>query len=76
MNLRKMLFSKITETDYNGLFDDIIGYDDIKRLFRMALHADSAIHILLVGRPASAKTMFLICGSRLGMLKVIVAVYP
>jgi ATP-dependent protease Clp ATPase subunit len=60
MNLRKMLFSKITKTDYNRLFDEIIGYDDIKRLFRMALYADSAIHILLVGPPASAKTMFLI----------------
>lgn len=40
-------------------FEAIIGYDHIKRLFRMALDSDSAIHILLVGPPASAKTMFL-----------------
>lgn len=40
-------------------FEEIIGYDHIKRLFRMALDSDPAIHILLVGLPASAKTMFL-----------------
>src|SRR5207245_956850 len=42
-----------------SLFEDIIGYDHIKRLFRMALDSDSVVHILLVGPPASAKTMFL-----------------
>ena len=54
------LFSKLISTQSNELFDKIIGYDHIKRLFRMALNSDSAIHILLVGPPASAKTMFLI----------------
>ena len=53
------LFSKLISTQSNELFDKIIGYDHIKRLFRMALNSDSAIHILLVGPPASAKTMFL-----------------
>jgi MoxR-like ATPase len=57
MNFCKMLFSKITKDDQ--LFKDIIGYEHIKRLFRMALDANSATHILLVGLPASAKTMFL-----------------
>jgi holliday junction DNA helicase RuvB len=57
MNFCKVLFSKITKDD--RLFKDIIGYDHIKRLFRMALDANSATHILLVGPPASAKTMFL-----------------
>lgn len=52
-----MLFSKITKDE--RLFKDIIGYDHIKRLFRMALDANSATHILLVGPPASGKTMFL-----------------
>jgi holliday junction DNA helicase RuvB len=56
MNFCKMLFSKITKDD--RLFKDIIGYDHIKRLFRMALDANSATHILLIGPPASAKTMF------------------
>src|SRR5215471_14222591 len=43
----------------SGLFDDIVGYDHIKRLFRMVLESGSRAHILLVGPPASAKTMFL-----------------
>ena len=53
------LFSKLISTRSEPFFEEIIGYDHIKRLFRMALHSDSAIHILLVGPPASAKTMFL-----------------
>jgi Holliday junction resolvasome RuvABC ATP-dependent DNA helicase subunit len=54
------LFHKLISTRSKELFDKIIGYDHIKRLFRMALESDSAIHILLTGAPASAKTMFLI----------------
>ena len=53
------MLSKLTITYEEPLFDDIIGYDHIKRLFKMALDSDSAIHVLLVGPPASAKTMFL-----------------
>jgi Holliday junction DNA helicase RuvB len=41
------------------LFKEIIGYDDIKRLFRMAINANDPVHILLIGPPASAKTMFM-----------------
>jgi Holliday junction DNA helicase RuvB len=59
MNFCKIFFSKVTKAHDDPLFYDIIGYDHIKRLFRMALDSDSAIHILLVGPPASAKTMFL-----------------
>lgn len=57
MNFCKMLFSKITKDDRQ--FEEIIGYDHVKRLFRMDLDSDSAIHVLLVGPPTSAKTMFL-----------------
>ena len=53
------LFSKLIGTHSNVLFNEIIGYVHIKRLFRMALDSVSPIHILLVGPPASAKTMFL-----------------
>src|SRR5437870_3888559 len=54
------LFSKLISTSQSSApFDEIVGYDHIKRLFRMALESDSAIHILLVAPPASAKTMFL-----------------
>ena len=53
------LLSKLISIQSESFFEEIIGYDHIKRLFRMALDSDSAIHILLVGPPASAKTMFL-----------------
>jgi Holliday junction DNA helicase RuvB len=43
----------------SGPFEDIVGYEHIKRLFRMALDSKSRTHILLTGPPASAKTMFL-----------------
>jgi Holliday junction DNA helicase RuvB len=58
MNLSK-LFSKITESNTRPLFKDIIGYNDVKRLLRMALDSYGQSHILLSGPPASAKTMFL-----------------
>ena len=54
------LFSKVTESKASALFNDIIGYNDVKRLFRMALDSDEQSFIyLLSGPPASAKTMFL-----------------
>jgi MoxR-like ATPase len=59
MKFCEMLFSKILKKDHDNLFGDIIGYDHIKRLFRMAMASSSVVHILLVGPPASAKTMFL-----------------
>jgi len=58
MNICK-LFSKITDSRPSALFNHIIGYDNIKRLFSMALDSDDQSHILLSGPPASAKTMFL-----------------
>jgi holliday junction DNA helicase RuvB len=56
-----MLFSKVrsSSSSYDSLFEDIIGYDDIKKLFGMALGSEEPVHILLSGPPASAKTMFL-----------------
>ena len=43
-----------------SLFESIIGYDDIKKIFKMSLISDNAVHILLVGPPASAKTLFML----------------
>jgi Holliday junction DNA helicase RuvB len=40
-------------------FDEIIGHENIKIIFNKALLSKRLIHILLVGRPGSAKTMFL-----------------
>jgi Holliday junction DNA helicase RuvB len=42
------------------LFDNIVGYDDIKKLFLLSFGSQRPIHILLVGPPASAKTLFML----------------
>jgi hypothetical protein len=43
------LFSKVASAERKILFYEIIGYDHIKRLFRMVLDCGSVVHILLVG---------------------------
>jgi len=48
------------------LFDVIEGYDDLKRVIKMSLQADEPVHILLVGSPGTAKTLFLMELERLG----------
>jgi len=50
------------------IFSPIVGYDDVKALFLKALrmHGDGLpVHFLMVGEPASAKTSFLLCLSKL-----------
>lgn len=42
------------------IFSIIIGYEDVKRIFKMSLSAEDPVHILLVGPPASAKTLFML----------------
>ncbi len=42
------------------VFDSVVGYDDVKRLFAMSLSSEKPVHILLVGPPASAKTLFML----------------
>src|SRR5215510_3666246 len=42
------------------LFNNIIGYADVKRLFNLSFESDKPVHILLVGPPASAKTLFML----------------
>lgn len=41
------------------LFDVVVGHDEVKKLFRMSLSAERPVHILLVGPPATAKSVFL-----------------
>lgn len=41
------------------LFDSIVGYSDVKRLFQLSLSSEKPVHLLLVGPPASAKTLFM-----------------
>jgi Holliday junction DNA helicase RuvB len=40
-------------------FEEIIGHADIKRILTKAILSKRPVHILMVGSPASAKTMFL-----------------
>jgi len=42
-----------------GLFEDIIGHDDVKELLTACLLAEKPVHVLLTGPPALAKTLFL-----------------
>ena len=41
------------------LFEDIIGFEDIKSLFEMTIQAERPVHLLLCGPPASAKSLFM-----------------
>ena len=41
------------------LFEIIVGYEDIKRAFKLALASSEPVGILLYGPPATAKTLFL-----------------
>jgi Holliday junction DNA helicase RuvB len=40
-------------------FKEIVGHDDIKSIFIKAILSKRPVHLLLVGSPGSAKTMFL-----------------
>ncbi len=43
------------------IFDSILGYDGIKRTFSRSLISKEPVHVLLVGPPGQAKTLFLKC---------------
>jgi Holliday junction DNA helicase RuvB len=49
----------------DDLFNDVIGYDDVKWLLRRGISTGDITNFLLVGPPGSAKTVFLRCVSRL-----------
>ena len=48
-----------------SIFDSVIGFDDIKEIFQLSINADKPVHILLVGPPASAKSLFMSCLTKL-----------
>jgi replication-associated recombination protein RarA len=56
----KVLFSHTNKRE-DWLFGNVYGYNDINRLFRMALESNHNCSILLTGPPSSAKTLFLKC---------------
>jgi MoxR-like ATPase len=50
---------KPTVGNKHSLFDDIVGFEDVKALFEMAIKAERPVHLLLCGPPASAKSLFM-----------------
>jgi Holliday junction DNA helicase RuvB len=44
-----------------SIFDNVIGYKGVKRTFIRSLNSKEPVHILLVGPPGQAKTLFLKC---------------
>lgn len=43
----------------SGLFEDIVGHEDVKELLAACLLAEKPVHVLLAGPPALAKSLFL-----------------
>jgi replication-associated recombination protein RarA len=67
-NILSTIFSSGTSSTNtkNQFFENVYGYDNIKRLFRMALESTQhTTSILLSGPPASAKTLFVQCLTKL-----------
>ena len=48
-----------------GLFDDIVGFGEVKSLFEMAIKAERPVHLLLCGPPSSGKSLFMTSLTRL-----------
>jgi len=53
------------------LFDDVYGYEDVKQLFFKTLYGESEdrVHFMMIGPPASAKSLFLFCLEKLSKAK-------
>lgn len=49
----------------SDLFDVIVGHDALKDIFRRALRAERPVHVLMVGPPSTAKSLFLMELARL-----------
>ncbi|MEM3333958.1 MAG: hypothetical protein QW745_07115 [Thermoplasmata archaeon] len=63
----------IPQTIPDNLFDDIVNYDDLKRLLLNALRKNERVAVLFVGPPATAKTMFLYSLQKLRNSMIIMA---
>jgi replication-associated recombination protein RarA len=56
----KPRIERLTAIKSEPLFESIVGYSDVKRLFQLSLSSEKPVHLLLVGPPASAKTLFMV----------------
>jgi Holliday junction DNA helicase RuvB len=50
---------ELHDVDNACKFEEIVGHDDVKQIFVKAILSKRPVHLLLVGSPSSAKTMFL-----------------
>ena len=66
MKERQQKAAEVTQELPEDLFDVIEGYEDIKEFIKMSLRADEPVHVLLVGSPGTAKSLFLMEIERLG----------
>ena len=53
------LWKEILHVNKPRGFEEIVGHEDIKQIFVKAILSKRPVHLLLVGSPGSAKTMFL-----------------
>lgn len=50
-----------TTESIDGLFDEVVGFEEAKWLIKRGMTTDDITNFLLVGPPGSAKTVFLLC---------------
>jgi ABC-type polar amino acid transport system ATPase subunit len=55
MNMARLLFAKVRSSD--SIFQDIVGYEDVKKLLSLSLDSKEPVSIICLG--SSGKTMFL-----------------
>jgi len=53
------LWKDVLRVNRPAIFEEIVGHSDIKQIFVIAMGSKKPVHLLLLGQPASAKTMFL-----------------
>jgi len=62
MKLLKQILDSVANKTFSVRrcsFENIVGNDDIKLILNKAILSRNAVHVLLMGKPGSAKTMFL-----------------
>ena len=53
------LWKEVLRVNRPARFEEIVGQNDIKLIINKAIKSERPIHVLLLGKPGSAKTMFL-----------------